>query len=51
MVGGIVATIVWRNTPALGQLLDIKAAAMLISALLVVGVSLVTTAPRVDRLD
>jgi sodium/proline symporter len=42
MVGGMTAAIIWRNSPALNDLLDIKAAAVVISALLVVGVSLVT---------
>lgn len=49
MIGGIVSTIVWRQAPVLGQLLDIKAAAMLISAILVVTVSLVTSPPREVR--
>ena len=39
MVGGMVATILWENNDALGSVLDIKAAAVLISALLVVSVS------------
>jgi len=44
MVGGMVATVAWHNTPALGAVLDIKAAAVLVSAALVVGVSVVTRA-------
>lgn len=43
MVGGMIATIVWQENPeTLGRLLDIKAAAVLISALLVFVVSLLT---------
>lgn len=43
MVGGMAATVVWQNTAALGALLDIKAAAVSVSAILVFGVSLVTS--------
>ncbi len=43
MVGGAVATIVWQNSSALGRALDIKAAAVLISAALVFTVSLLTS--------
>ncbi len=39
MVGGMVATIAWKNVDVLGTVLDIKAAPVLISALLVVAVS------------
>lgn len=39
MIGGTLATIVWQNVAQLGALLDIKAAAVLISGLLVVVVS------------
>ena len=42
MLGGMSATIIWQNVPALGRLLDIKAAAVLISAVLVLGISLLT---------
>ncbi len=42
MLGGMSATIIWQNMPTLDQLLDIKAAAVLISAGLVLGVSLLT---------
>jgi sodium/proline symporter len=42
MLGGMSATIIWQNVASLGQLLDIKAAAVLISAGLVLGVSLMT---------
>ena len=44
MVGGMTATVVWQNNATLGALLDIKAAAVLISATLVLLVSLGTTA-------
>jgi len=47
MLGGMAATIVWQNTPALGALLDIKAAAVLISAGLVLVVSLLTSRTEV----
>lgn len=40
MVGGMIATVIWRNAPALNELLDIKAAAVLISTALVALVSL-----------
>jgi len=39
MIGGMLATIVWQNTAALGAILDIKAGAVLFSGLLVVVVS------------
>ena len=39
MLGGISATIVWKQVPALGQILDLKAAPVLISAALVLVVS------------
>ena len=42
MIGGMVATVVWQNSEMLKAILDIKAAAVLISALLVVLVSLRT---------
>ncbi len=42
MIGGMVATVIWQNSATLGALLDIKAAAVLISAFLVVTVSLLT---------
>jgi len=42
MLGGMTATIVWQNSAALGALLDIKAAAVLISAALVLVFSLLT---------
>jgi len=40
ILGGMTATILWHNLEGLGALLDIKAAAVIVSALLVVGVSL-----------
>ena len=40
MLGGMTATIIWKNSATLNGLLDIKAAAVLISAALVVLVSL-----------
>jgi sodium/proline symporter len=40
MVGGMIATVVWKNSAALNALLDIKAGPVLISAALVVGFSL-----------
>jgi len=43
MLGGMTSTIVWKQVPALGEALDIKAACVLISATLVVGVSLATS--------
>jgi sodium/proline symporter len=46
ILGGMIATVIWQNSDTLGGLLDIKAAAVLISALLVVGVS-VSTRPVV----
>jgi len=49
MIGGMTATIVWQNSAALGEILDIKAAAVLISAALVVGVSLVTRSDAPPR--
>jgi len=45
MVGGMIATVIWKNSAALNDLLDIKAAAVLISAALVVGFSLATKPP------
>ena len=49
MVGGMVATILWKNFESLGAVLDIKAAAVLISALLVVSVSLWGNAAGAER--
>jgi sodium/proline symporter len=43
MFGGMASTIIWKQVPALGDALDIKAACVLISATLVVGVSLATS--------
>jgi sodium/proline symporter len=40
MLAGMIATVVWQNSATLGALLDIKAAAVLISAAVVVVVSL-----------
>ena len=45
MVGGMAATIVWKQSETLGALLDIKAAAVLISAALVLLVSLADRPP------
>ncbi|MFQ5876315.1 MAG: sodium/proline symporter [Acidobacteriota bacterium] len=45
MLGGMTATVLWRNVAALNVLLDIKAAAVLISAALVVAVSLAGPLP------
>jgi sodium/proline symporter len=42
MLGGMIATVVWQNTETLKAILDIKAAAVLISAALVFVVSLLT---------
>ncbi len=42
MLGGMVATIVWKNTDALQAALDMKMGAVLVSALLVVVVSLLS---------
>jgi Na+/proline symporter len=50
MVGGMTATVIWRNAPALNELLDIKAAAVLISAALVALVSLASR-PTEERND
>jgi sodium/proline symporter len=49
MVGGMGATILWKNVDELGTVLDIKAAAVLISALLVVSVSLWGNAAGAER--
>ncbi len=43
MFGGMLSTIVWKQVPALGETLDIKAACVFISAALVVTVSLATS--------
>jgi len=43
MLGGMIATVIWKNAPALNAALDIKAAAVLISAALVVAVSLASS--------
>ena len=40
MLGGTIATVLWKNSEALASLLDLKAAPVLISAALVVLVSL-----------
>ena len=40
MLGGTIATVVWKNSERLADLLDLKAAPVLISAALVVLVSL-----------
>ncbi len=45
MVGGMIATVIWQNSATLNQMLDIKAAGALISACLVVMVSLLGRAP------
>jgi hypothetical protein len=45
----MVATIVWQNSETLKGILDIKAAAVLISAALVASVSLVTRPPGAAR--
>ncbi len=42
MLGGMIATVIWRNSEALNAALDIKAAAVLVSAALVILVSLAT---------
>jgi len=42
MVGGMIATIAWKNSALLADLIDIKAGAVLFSAVLVVVVTLVT---------
>ena len=49
MIGGMTSTIVWKNVDALGALLDIKAATFLISAALVIVVSLLTPDRTSDR--
>jgi len=46
MLGGMTATVAWKNIDALAGLLDIKAAGFLISTALVVLVSLVTRPPQ-----
>jgi sodium/proline symporter len=43
MFGGMSSTIIWKQIPALSEALDIKAACVLISATLVVGISLATS--------
>ena len=40
MIGGMTSTVIWKNVALLGDLLDIKAATFIISAILVVVVSL-----------
>jgi sodium/proline symporter len=49
MLGGMVATIVWQNSDTLGSLLDIKAAGVIISAVLVLVVSLMTRSTDDER--
>jgi len=49
MLGGMVATIAWQNSDTLGSLLDIKAAAVIISAVLVLIVSLMTRSTDNER--
>ena len=51
MIGGMTATILWKNSEYLGGLLDIKAAAVFISAALVVGVSLMTRSEQDSELN
>jgi sodium/proline symporter len=46
MLSGMTATVVWKNSATLGALLDMKAAAVLISAALVILVSLATRDSR-----
>lgn len=41
MIGGMTSTVIWKNVDFLGDLLDIKAATFIISAILVVVVSLI----------
>ncbi len=43
MLGGMIATIVWKNSDALQAMLDMKVGAVLVSAVLVVSVSLLTS--------
>jgi len=43
MLGGLVSTIAWKNSVALQSFLDLKAGPVLISAALVIGVSLATS--------
>jgi sodium/proline symporter len=45
MVSGMVATVIWQNSETLGNILDIKAAAVLISAAVVIAVSLLRPMP------
>ena len=49
MLGGMTTTIVWQNSETLGALLDIKAAAVIVSAALVIGISLLGPAPAAGR--
>ena len=46
MVGGTVSTVLWKNVPSLGLLLDIKLATFLIALVLAVGVSLAVPSSR-----
>jgi len=46
MLSGMTATVVWKNSATLGALLDMKAAAVLISAAMVILVSLTTRDSR-----
>ena len=41
MIGGMTSTVIWKNVAFLGDLLDIKAATFIVSAILVVVVSLI----------
>jgi len=45
MLSGMVATVIWQNSETLGNILDIKAAAVLISAAVVIAVSLLRPMP------
>jgi sodium/proline symporter len=51
MIGGMTATIVWKNSEMLSGLLDMKAGAVIISAALVVGVSLMTRKNETSELS
>jgi len=46
MIGGLVSTVAWKNSTMLQGLLDLKAGPVMVSALLVIAVSLATSGSR-----
>jgi len=51
MLAGTISNIVWKNTPALNEALDLKLASFLISLVFVVVVSYLSYKPTVGRFD